>query len=154
MQETLVWFLGQEDSLEKGMATHSSILAWRIPWTEEPARLQSWGRKESDTTEELSTVQHSINDIIFFPFLLITNWSSGRLINVNDGNWYSLEILVLVFKTVRVNFCFLQHPVQMFLAGEWPSVWSVKVWPLPPDRELQSSAGYSAWSSQKYCSHS
>ena len=41
MQETLVPFLGQEDPLEKGMATHSSILAWKIPWTEEPGRLQS-----------------------------------------------------------------------------------------------------------------
>jgi len=40
MQETLVWSLGWEDHLEKGMATHSSVLAWRIPWTEEPARLQ------------------------------------------------------------------------------------------------------------------
>ena len=39
--ETLVQPLGQEDPLEKGMATHSSILAWRIPWTEEPGRLQS-----------------------------------------------------------------------------------------------------------------
>ena len=39
MQETQVRFLGQEDSLEKGMATHSSILAWRIPWTEEPGQL-------------------------------------------------------------------------------------------------------------------
>ena len=45
--------LGQEDALEEGMATHSSILAWRIPWTDEPARLQ--GRKELDTTEHLST---------------------------------------------------------------------------------------------------
>ena len=43
MQETWVWSLGQEDSLEKGMATHSSILAWRIPWTEEPGGLQSIG---------------------------------------------------------------------------------------------------------------
>ena len=43
MQETRVWFLGQEDPREKGMATHSSILAWRIPWTEEPGRLQSMG---------------------------------------------------------------------------------------------------------------
>ena len=41
MQETWVRFLGQEDPLEKGMATHSSILAWRIPWIEEPGRLQS-----------------------------------------------------------------------------------------------------------------
>ena len=43
--------LGQEDSLEEGMATHSSTLAWRIPWTEEPGRLQSTGSKELDTTE-------------------------------------------------------------------------------------------------------
>ena len=43
MQETWVQSLGQEDPLEKEMATHSSILAWRIPWTEEPGRLQSTG---------------------------------------------------------------------------------------------------------------
>ena len=41
MRETWVWFLGREDPLEKEMATHSSILAWRIPWTEEPGGLQS-----------------------------------------------------------------------------------------------------------------
>ena len=43
--------LGWEDSLEKGMATHSSILAWGIPWTEEPDRQHSMGCKESDMTE-------------------------------------------------------------------------------------------------------
>ena len=43
MQETRVWSLGQEDPLEKEMATHSSTLAWKIPWTEEPSRLQSVG---------------------------------------------------------------------------------------------------------------
>ena len=43
MQETWVQSLGQEDSLEEGMATHSSILAWRIPWTEEPGGLESIG---------------------------------------------------------------------------------------------------------------
>ena len=43
VQETRVQSLGREDPLEKGMATHSSILAWRIPWTEEPDRLQSTG---------------------------------------------------------------------------------------------------------------
>ena len=43
MRETLVWSLGREDPLEKGMAAHSSILAWRIPWTEEPGGLQSMG---------------------------------------------------------------------------------------------------------------
>ena len=43
MQETGIRFLGREDPLEKEMATHSSILAWRIPWMEEPGRLQSMG---------------------------------------------------------------------------------------------------------------
>ena len=50
MQETWVQSLGWEDPLEKEMATHSSILAWRIPRTEEPVRLQSMGSKESDMT--------------------------------------------------------------------------------------------------------
>ena len=50
MQEIWVRFLGREDPLEKEMATHSSILAWRIPWTEEPGGLQSMGSQELDTT--------------------------------------------------------------------------------------------------------
>ena len=48
---TQVLSLGQEDPLEEGMAIYSSILAWRIPWAEEPGGLQSKGRKESDMTE-------------------------------------------------------------------------------------------------------
>ena len=51
VQETRVGSLGWEDSLEKRIATHSSILAWRIPWTEEPGGLQCKGHKESDMTE-------------------------------------------------------------------------------------------------------
>ena len=54
MQETQVQSLGQEDPLEKRMATHSSIVAWRIPWTEEPHRQSPWGLKEVDMTEQLS----------------------------------------------------------------------------------------------------
>ena len=53
MPETRVQPLGREDLLEKEMATHSRILAWKIPWTEEPGRLQSMGSHESDTTEQL-----------------------------------------------------------------------------------------------------
>ena len=51
MQETRVQFLGQEDPLEKEMATHSNIFAWRIPWTEEPGKLQSMGLQELDMAE-------------------------------------------------------------------------------------------------------
>ena len=50
MQETQVQSLGQEDPLEKGMSTHSSILAWRSPWKEEPVKLQSMGLQELDMT--------------------------------------------------------------------------------------------------------
>ena len=60
MQETLVQFLGQEDPLEKGMATHSSILAWRIQWTEESGRLHTvHGVAESHRMEQLSTARHT-----------------------------------------------------------------------------------------------
>ena len=53
MQDTWVQSQGQEDPLEKKMATHFSILAWKIPCTEEPGRLQSMGLQESDTTEHV-----------------------------------------------------------------------------------------------------
>ena len=51
MPETWVQSLSQKDPLEKGMATHSSILAWGIPWTEELGGYSPWDHKESDTTE-------------------------------------------------------------------------------------------------------
>ena len=54
MWETWVRSLGREDPLVKEMAIHSSILAWRIPWTEELGELQSMGCKELDTTEQLT----------------------------------------------------------------------------------------------------
>ena len=50
MQETWVQSLGWKDPLEKGRAIHSSILAWKIPWTEEPGGLQSMGSQESEVT--------------------------------------------------------------------------------------------------------
>ena len=53
MRETWVQYLGWEDLLEKAMATHSSILAWKIPRTGEPVGYSPWGRKESDMTERL-----------------------------------------------------------------------------------------------------
>ena len=53
VQETQVQYLGWEDPLGKEMATHSSTLAWKIPWTEEPVGYSPWGRKELDTTEQL-----------------------------------------------------------------------------------------------------
>ena len=54
MQKTWVQSLGWEDPLEESMATHSSILAWRIPWTKEPGGLQSTCHKESNTIEQVT----------------------------------------------------------------------------------------------------
>ena len=51
IQGTQVPSLGQEDPMEKGMTIHSSVLAWRIPWTEESGGYSPWGRWESDATE-------------------------------------------------------------------------------------------------------
>ena len=60
MREMWVRSQGWEDPLEEGMATHSSILAWRIPWTEILVGYSPWSRKESDMTEQLSTAQLSL----------------------------------------------------------------------------------------------
>jgi len=73
MGETWVQSLGWEDPLEKGKATHSSILAWRIPWTEGLADDSPGGRKESDMTERLAHTHHhcgphvSVSALIFYP---------------------------------------------------------------------------------------
>ena len=58
MRETGVRSLGREDPLQEGMATHSSILAWNSPWTEEPGGVQSMGLQESDMTEQLNHDHH------------------------------------------------------------------------------------------------
>ena len=69
-QKKRVWALGQEDTLEKKMVTHSSILAWRIPWTEEPGGLQSMGLQESDTTEHVHTVLLTLTRHLWYCALL------------------------------------------------------------------------------------
>ena len=73
MQKTQVQSLGREDPLEKGMATHSSILAWRIPWTEEPGGLQSLGSKRvghnwATDTFTLKITSKCFQSLSFLPF--------------------------------------------------------------------------------------
>ena len=70
MQETWVQSLDWEDPLGKGMATHSSILAWRIPWTEESlVGYSPWGHKQSDTTEQLSLTLTIICQALYVHYL-------------------------------------------------------------------------------------
>ena len=83
VQETWVRSLGWEDPLEKGMATHSSVLAWRIPRTEEAGGLYSpWGCKESDTTEQLT---HTL--IIHLYMYISRNQLVNGSINLVAFNW-------------------------------------------------------------------
>ena len=64
MRETWVQSLGQEDPLEKEIVTHSSTLAWKMPWTEEPGRLQSMGSQQSQTQlKQLSTHHESESEV-------------------------------------------------------------------------------------------
>ena len=68
MRETQVLSLGWEGPLEKEVATHSSVLAWRIPWTEEPGGLRTWGHEELDTTEQLALLgpdTHAVGNRVF-----------------------------------------------------------------------------------------
>jgi len=90
MQETRVRSLDQEESLEKGLATHSSVLAWKILWTEEPGGLQSMGSQKLDKTEQLTLsllhihtcictyvyiYTHTQRYIFFFRFFsILTSW--------------------------------------------------------------------------------
>ena len=62
--------LGLDDALEEGMTTHSSILAWRIPWTEEPGRLQPMGLKKSNVTEATQHA-HIVNNILLYILKLL-----------------------------------------------------------------------------------
>ena len=66
MQEMQLRALGQEDPLEKEMAIHSGVFAWKIPWTEEPGGLESAGSQEPDMTESLNTHMHVIHLYAFF----------------------------------------------------------------------------------------
>ena len=67
-QETQVQSLGQEDSLKEEMATHCSILAWTIPWTEEPGGLQSLGHKELNMTEGLTLFTTNLEGLPQLPY--------------------------------------------------------------------------------------
>ena len=91
IQETDVWSLGQEDPLEKERATHCSILAWRILWTEEPGGLPSTGSQSRTRLKWLNThTLYKINDLSFLSFL--TNKNPGDFVGVflgfGGGEWW------------------------------------------------------------------
>ena len=76
MYETWVGFLGQEDPLEEDMATNCSILAWRIPWTEEPGGLQSTRSQRVGHTEEYVLNDSLVTEIYFHNLILLSSVAS------------------------------------------------------------------------------
>ena len=88
-QEMQVWFLGWEDPLEKEMATHSSILDWKIPWSEEPGRLQSMGSQKVRhdwATKQYSTLPESRNDITFSEHTASEEPNQNRILSLHFQN--------------------------------------------------------------------
>ena len=98
MQETQVQSLGQEDPLEKGMATHSSILAWRIPWTRNLVGCGPRGRRGSDTTELLSTQTYRWKELydsmITFPSFWYWVVGGSEITNIWRRKWQSTPVLL------------------------------------------------------------
>ena len=90
MWETRVRSLGREGPLEKELATHSSILAWKIPWTEELDGLQSVDRKESDTTERLHFHFH-VTMLTSFTLLYLITWAFYLLIYINTSRMSTVQ---------------------------------------------------------------
>ena len=93
---------GPEDPLEKEMATHSSMLAWKIPWMEEPGGLSPWGRKESGTTERLTLTIYP--KCIGFPETSL-NKGKRKIQSKSTHNSYSLNLTWKMLKgdTIRLQ---------------------------------------------------
>ena len=95
MGEIQVWSLGQGDPLEKGMATHSSILAWRIPWTEEPGRLQSMGSQRR--TQLSDSAFHFLSSMIETGFAWA--WAQNPAPSLGFNSWLLYRKLKLPTQT-------------------------------------------------------
>ena len=103
--------LGWEDHLEKAMATHSSILAWRIPWTEEPGRLQSMGSQRVRHDWATKQQQHSGTSL---SLPVTSGASAGRF-----DNWGAIQWL-----GAGITGCFYSHVWQLILAVGWDHNWA------------------------------
>ena len=105
MQETWVWFLGWEDPLEKGMATYSSFLARRIPWTEEPGGLQSLGSQSVGQD-------------------WVTHFLPTRLLGTASGVMYHLKTLTVQLSLSASYDCIAFSSRSTF---HWPALWDSKI---------------------------
>ena len=138
VQETWIGSLGREDSLEKEMATHSSILAWKIPWTEEPGGLQSMGSQESNMIQQLNHTPSMNMDYLFIQFFLISIIRVAHQASLSITNYWSLLKLMSIESVMPSNHLILCRPlllhsifpsIRVFsnesaLRIRWPKCWS------------------------------
>ena len=127
MQEMWVQSLSREDPLEKEMATHSSILAWRIPWKEEPCGLQSMGsqRVRHDWATEEHFILHQVTDLrLLFEFLGWCFWVLYFFLVPFPGR----EVVPCHFELLVVRSWYLV--TYLPLDGSWTFRWELVVHPL------------------------
>ena len=107
MREAWVWSLGLEDPLEKELSTHSSIFAWKIPWTEEPGRLQSIGLQNSCIWLSNYTRMTTICVCACYTFI---NWWTEMLFQWNIlYNWVLLFVSYIYIYTLYTSVCMYIH---------------------------------------------
>ena len=127
-QEIRIWFPGQEDSLEKEVATHSSILAWEIPWTEEPGRLQSMG---------LQRVRHDFSSVqsLSWVRLFATPWIAACQASLSITNSQSSLRLMSIESVMPSSHLILCRPLLLLP-------------PIPPRIRVFSNELIFAWGGQ------
>ena len=131
MLKTWVQSLGWEDPLGKGIATHSSILAWRIPWTEDPGGLQSMGSKRVRYTERLTQQQSFMPQLqlliccfVQLPSgvqLSVTPWTVARQASLSFIISLSLLKLVSIESVMPSNHLIFCRPL-LFLPSDFPGI--------------------------------
>ena len=123
MQETQVWFLGWEDPLEKGMVTHSNILAWRTPWAEEPGGLQSIRRQRVRHNWGTNTHKLFISWIqsLSCVWLFATLWTAAHQASLSITNSQSLLKLMSIESVMPSNQLICCHPL-LLLSSILPSI--------------------------------
>ena len=124
MQETLVQSLSWEDPLEKEMATHSSILAWRIPWAKEPGGYSPWGHKSPTLVSDLETKPPNHHTILYYTILLPTE----------------------LFKTLKDDAIKVLHSVgqQIWKTQQWPQDWKRSIF-IPIAKKSSTTACANHW---------
>ena len=149
MQETWVQVLGGEDPLEQSMALHSSILAWKIPWTESLAGYGPWGRKESDTTKRLkqwALVCLAVRNTIIIKTLTVSSGSliqrswEGLCLCLYKRGWPQCTVSSCDHINLHKSLVGTYNREKVSWDNEWMKVWvdPLTPWPRPGPEHMST----------------